>query len=226
MSSASTSSPTETVTDTESTASETETEYETATEEDPPSTIPIGPWHSYEAPTPYQAFLEDFAEHYPNPTPHSDEAEDSHDSVPEDIPASSTPLLPDTCRTACIHPVGTHPGYFNPDREPEHFIYDWDRNDWYDRIHRTWIQHHPFEFEVANRGYQEEVVTHQGVQVEPEVVSRGVQTHLVAFRTGEDVDELTRNLPEDFWETPNSILAETDSHSSSANDDHRSPELH
>lgn len=88
----------------------------------------------------------------------------------------------------------------------------------------------------TNDDYKDIGVTYseQGVQTSStsvvsglrDPVSRGVQTHLVAFRTGEDINELTRDLPEDFWETLDSILAETDSHSSSANDDHRSPELH
>lgn len=40
----------------------------------------------------------------------------------------------------------------------------------------------------------------QGIQTEPEVISRGVQTNLITERTEEDINQLVANLPNDFWD--------------------------
>ena len=66
----------------------------------------------------------------------------------------------------------------------------------------------------------------QGIQTEPEVVNRGVQTDLVASHTTEDINLLCSDLPADFWDKASDIdETPTTSSESSAEDDHRSPEF-
>lgn len=141
------------------------------------------------------------------------------------------------------------PSDFSTGDEPPRYTFSWNSRQWFDNDTGEWLD--PQDENSYRRSFESDwgastenqegippclwhpdpyltgLYQDQGVQTEPEVVSCGVQTNLVASRTEEDVNQLVTNLPDDFWdEYLPSPPTSTCEDPPASFDDCRSPDCH